>query len=145
MKAKKILVDSISLLLAVEYFYEGVSKLFSFRAYHAFLSHMPYVQLFSWGLAVLIPLTEIGLATGLVFSKRPVAFLVATVGALVIFVAWICCVYFVAHVLSWPFDPFWLRMVWLHKIIIALAMCWLALGAAWVAAYMNNPSASSPA
>ena len=140
MKTKKLIADTICLLLAIELFYEGVSKLFVLASYRAFLQHMPYVAPVSSVLFVLIPFVELGLAAGLAFSKRQGTMLLVTIGALILFVIWICCVYFVAHVVSWPFDGFWPRTIWLHKISLALVMSWLALIGAWLSSQGDKTS-----
>ena len=130
MKTKKVIADSICLLLALELFYEGVSKLFNLHAYAAWLKFVPYLQTMPGVLSYVIPAAEIALACLLAFSKRkPRALLICT-GALVLYVAWVLSAHLLTRTIFWPYDALWPNPNWIQKMFVAVGMAWLAIAGA---------------
>ena len=126
MKAKKIIVEIICLILLLNFFYDGVYKIAYLNNYGFWLHHAPLLRPVADILTYVIPVGEIVLSLALLIPSYRVSALYSIIGVLIVFVLWVMSVYLFTHRLFWPYHALWQKPTWMQKMLISMGMCWLA-------------------
>jgi len=126
MKTRKITVEIICFMLLMNWFYEGVYKVAYWSSFSIYLKHAPLLKPVWQVLAYGIPVGEIALALMFLFQRQRTWALYISIGALMVFVLWVMCVYLFTGYLFWPYHALWAKPTWVQKMLMSIAMCWLA-------------------
>ena len=137
MKAKKIIVEIIFMILILNFFYEGIYKIAYWNNYSVWLHHAPLLQKFWVILSFAIPLTEIGLSIALIIRPYKIRGLYLAITLLMLYVLWIMAVYLLTDRLFWPYHAMWTKPTWMQKMIISIGLSWLG----WAALVLSKEKA----
>jgi hypothetical protein len=126
MKAKKVIAEIICLILALNFFYEGVYKLVYLHNYGFWLYHAPLLKPIALILTYIIPVGEIVLSWLFVLPRYRTVALYSAIAASVLFILYIMSGYLFTNRVFWPYHALWNKPSWMQKMIVALGISWLA-------------------
>jgi hypothetical protein len=122
-------MEGICFLLAVNFFYEGIFKFVHLQSYNNWLAFVPILRDFRIIFTYLIPSVEIILSLLLILSKNRVLWLYVSIGAFVIYIAFITLIFQIWILILHPHHAFWGPSSWIQKMILALCLSGLAFSA----------------
>jgi hypothetical protein len=127
MNFRKILVDLICLGLALDLFYEGISKVIYWYPYSVWLHHAPLLSPMAPVLSFLLPVFELGLALLLFLPAYRSRALYIMIAAYILFLAWVMGVYFFINPkFFYPYQTLIPNRTWQPKIFLTLGLTWVA-------------------
>jgi hypothetical protein len=130
MKTKKLIVEIICLLLLLNFFYEGIYKLFYIQKYGFWLHHATFLKPISRFFTYTIPIGEIILSILFLVPSCRVFALYSSLGLLISFILYIASTFLFSHsIFFWPYHAFWDHPTWMQKMISSLILSWLAFAA----------------
>jgi hypothetical protein len=127
MKTKQIVLELIILVLVLNFFYEAVYKIAYLTNYSFWLHQAPFLKPIWAPLTYIIPLGEIGLASGLLAKRYRIAALYSVIIVSIVFIAWTACAHAFTNRIFYPYHALWKNPSWMAKMLISLVLSWLAL------------------
>jgi hypothetical protein len=134
---KNQVVEIITFLLMLDFFYEGIFKIIHLIGYETWLSDKPILKFFYGGLAYIIPVFEIGISILVAIPKYRKTALYIIILSQMIFITWILKIFPFTHLVFNPFHSYFIPPRWFYKIIFSLIVAWLALVALYPLAKME--------
>lgn len=126
MKAIKLFSDAIRLYLGISLFFEGIFKIAFWVRYSHWLQHAPLIHSIWMPLLYIIPLVEIGLSIGLLFSNYKILSMYLIICTSILFIIWITSwMLFTKRIYS-PFFAIWPKAYWKEKLMTSLINSWFA-------------------
>ena len=126
MKTRKMVVEVICIILLLNFFYEGLYKLFDLHGYGLYITRAPFLKGVGSLLKYIIPFGEIGLAALLVIPGYRRKALYLAMGGFILYVIWIMGVILFTNYLFTAYHPQWDKQTWMQKMLISMGFCWMA-------------------
>ncbi len=124
---KYIYTNLFCLLIALNFYYEGVQKLASLEQYADWLRRTPVLKMYASVLLVIVPFGQILLAIAILWQRVRITSLYLILSSALILIAWVMYVYLCTGFLFWPYHAWWGDSTWMQKIIYHLIIAWISL------------------
>jgi uncharacterized membrane protein len=129
LKKRRIIAESLVLVIVLYFFQDGLYKIWNWQAYGNWLRNAPYLHSLAGICKYLATVAELEISFGLLFGviRRAVLY-----GALISLVATMILVLtscILSKHLIFPFHPLWKHATWFDILLIDLLLCWIIAAA----------------
>jgi hypothetical protein len=137
---KRILLESLSLLLVLYFFQDVLCKIVYWDVYGSWLQQVPYLQSAVGFWKYTITIFELLISFGMVFPKARVAMAYTAIAGLLLAIVQILVRCIFQHHLFFPFHLLWFHHVkWFDVLTAQVLLAWVALAILWI----NNATRNS--
>lgn len=129
MKVKELIIEIISIIIALYIFFEGIYKIAFFQEYRVWITYAPYLDTLYHVYKVLVyivPALQLVLSILILLRIARTWALRLVVFMNLIFLIYIIIICFYTSAIYWPFLKYWQSTSWMEKSIFLLIQCWLA-------------------
>jgi len=129
MRARKIVVEVICIILLMYFFYDGIYKVAYWSKYALWMKYAPLLKPVWQFLSYVVPVGEIVLALALFSPKFRMRALYISIAGLISFLLWVVITHLFTHRLFWPYHAIWGKSTWMQVMLVSLGMCWISFTA----------------